>query len=352
MITRFALVGCGSIASKHVEAIARIDSAAIAAVCDHDANTAKTMGSKLNVPWFTDPAAMSEAVAFEVFSILTPSGDHARQVLELARFRRHFVVEKPMALRIQDADKMIAACDTLGSKIFVVKQNRYNPPVVALKAALDSGRLGKPVMGTVRLRWARHQAYYDARPWRGTWAQDGGVLTNQAAHHIDMLLWLMGEVESVMAMTATRLANIEAEDTGAAILRFVSGAVGIIEATTATRPRDLEGSLSILGEHGTVEIGGFYMNEMKTWNFTSPTPEDADVLRNCGNVPSIPAWNHEQYLRGVIDHLRDGTSGMVDGLQGRKSLELISAIYESAETGREVSLRFRPRNCRLGATDD
>ncbi|MBF0326116.1 MAG: Gfo/Idh/MocA family oxidoreductase [Alphaproteobacteria bacterium] len=345
---RFALIGCGTIAAKHIQALARIEDAAVACVCDRDATAARALGDQLEVPWFTDPAAMAEAQDFDVFSVLTPSGDHAATVLGLARFGRHFIIEKPMALRVEDADAMIAACDGAGAKIFVVKQNRCNPPVAALKAALTAGRMGKPVLATVRVRWSRPQAYYDARPWRGTWAQDGGVLTNQAAHHIDTLLWLMGDVESVSAMTATRLAAIEAEDTGVAILRFSSGALGVIEATTATRPKDLEGSVSVLCEKGSVEIGGFFMNELKTWQMTDQIPEDAEIFTTHARVPNIPAWNHEQYLRGVISSLRSGIAGMVDGLQGRKSLEVIMAIYEAAETGRTVDLRFRPQRCRLG----
>jgi predicted dehydrogenase len=348
MSFRFAMVGCGSIAAKHVEALGRIEGAGIVAVCDRDPAAAQRLGAVLGVPFFTQPAQMAEAVPFDVFSILTPSGDHAAQVLDLARFGRHFVVEKPMALRVEDADRMIAACDEAGAKIFIVKQNRYNPPVAALKRALDAGRLGRLVMGTVRVRWARHQAYYDQRPWRGTWAQDGGVLTNQAAHHVDMLIWMMGEVESVSAMTATRLVAIEAEDTGVAILRFTSGALGVIEATTGTRPRDLEGSLSVLGEKGSVEIGGFFTNELKTWAMAEPTSEDAQAFETFGTTPKIPAWNLEQYLRGVIAAVRENRSGLVDGLGGRRSLELINAIYESAETGRTIPLRFRPERCRLG----
>jgi len=348
MTIRFTLVGCGTIAGKHVEAIGRITDASIVAVCDRDLDTARRLGEKLGVPFFADVHQMATRVVFDAFTILTPSGDHAAQVLDLARYGRHFVIEKPMALRIDDADAMIAACDATGAKIFVVKQNRYNPPVVATRQALDSGRFGKMVMGTVRVRWARHQPYYDQRPWRGTWAQDGGVLTNQAAHHIDMLIWMMGEVESVQAMTTTRLAKIEAEDTGVAVLRFTSGALGVIEATTGARPRDLEGSLSLLGENGTVEIGGFFMNELKTWNFATEIPADATVFDRFGTTPALPAWNLEQYLRGVISSLREGRAGLVDGLGGRRSLELINAIYEAAETGRTIPLRFRPQRCRLG----
>jgi UDP-N-acetyl-2-amino-2-deoxyglucuronate dehydrogenase len=198
------------------------------------------------------------------------------------------------------------------------------------------------------VRWCRPQAYYDSDKWRGTWAWDGGVLTNQASHHIDMLEWMMGEVESVTAMTAQRLVNIEAEDTGVAILRFRNGALGVIEATTATRPRDLEGSISILGQYGAVVVGGFAMDRLQTWEFATPDPSDAEVFEAKGSNPDQFAWNHTQYLRAVVEAIRTGGKALVDGLEGRKSLELIHAIYESAETGKEVVLRFRPKQCRLG----
>ena len=178
-----------------------------------------------------------------------------------------------MALRLEDADRMIEACDMHGVKLFVVHQNRYNPPIVKAREALDHGRLGRLALGTVRLRWTRDQAYYDSESWRGTWQHDGGVFMNQAAHHIDMLTWFFGPVESVRAMAATRLVTIECEDTGVAVVRFESGALGVIEATTAARPKDLEGSLSILGEKGSVVIGGFFMNDLVTWNFADTQAE-------------------------------------------------------------------------------
>jgi len=345
---RFALVGCGSIAKKHIVSIERIEDAEIAAICDVDPAAAQGVGREHGLAYYTDCHEMAEKEDFDVFSILTPSGSHAHLISELVHYGRHFVVEKPLSLRIEDADQVIQACDENGLKIFVVQQNRYNLPVKKLKEAVVMGRFGKIVIGTVQVRWSRRQSYYDAKPWRGTWAQDGGVLTNQASHHIDMLSWLLGDVESVMALTSTRLAKIEAEDTGAAIIRFCNEALGIIEATTATRPKDLEGSISVLGEKGSVEIGGFFMNELKVWQFEEPVPEDETIFEKWGRNPDIWAWNHTEYLKDVIESLRKGKRGLVDGFEGRKSLELINAIYESAETGKMVSLRFRPRFCRLG----
>ena len=171
---------------------------------------------------------------------------------------------------------------------------------------------------------------------------------NQAAHHIDMLSWFMGSVESVRSLASTRLVKIECEDTGVAVMRFNSGALGVLEATTATRPRDLEGSISILGEKGSVVIGGFFMNELVTWDFEERQPIDDVVFERFGNNPSDVAYNHGEYLRDVIASIQSKKAALVDGLEGRKSLELITALYESVETNSDVQLRFRPKKCRLG----
>jgi predicted dehydrogenase len=212
-----------------------------------------------------------------------------------------------------------------------------------------AGRFGKIVIGTVRVRWCRPQSYYSQDPWRGTWEFDGGVLTNQASHHVDMLEWMMGDVESVYAMSRTALVAIEAEDTAVVVLRFASGALGVIEATTATRPKDLEGSLSILGEKGTVVVGGFAMNRMETWEFAEKQAGDEEVMtRYSVNPPNVYGFGHKAYYDHVVDCIRNDRRHLVDGLEGRKSLELISAIYESIESRREVALRFRPTRCRLG----
>ncbi len=345
---RFALIGCSKIATKHTESLGRINRAELAAVCDLNEARAQAFGSEYKVPHYKNYHRMLESETVDVVVVITPSGDHAERVLDLIQYHKHIVVEKPMALRLEDADAMIRAGDEAGIKLFVVQQNRFNRPIQALRKALDVGRFGKLVMGTVRVRWCRHQQYYDASPWRGTWAWDGGVLTNQASHHIDMLQWMIGDVESVAAMTATRLAHIEAEDTGVAIWRFRNGALGVVEATTATRPKDLEGSISILGEKGSVVIGGFAMDRLETWEFAEAQPEDELIFQTHGENPKEFAWNHTQYLQSVVDTIESGKKALVDGLEARKSLELINALYESAETGREVALRFRPKQCRLG----
>lgn len=350
---RFALIGCGRIAHKHAETISKnLSHACLVAVCDTSKERAETYARKYNVPAFDNMHLMMEKMAdqIDVVNVLTPTGYHAAHVIELAPYGRHIVVEKPMALTLEDADSMIGACDKAGIQFFVVKQNRYNTPVRKVREALQAGRFGKIAMGTVRVRWCRRQAYYDQDAWRGTWALDGGVFSNQASHHVDLLCWMLGGVESVFSYTARRLVNIEAEDCGIAVLRFRSGALGVIEATTATRPKDLEGSISILGAQGTVEIGGFAVNEMKVWQFETPQAEDAEVMTKYNqNPPDVYGFGHVMFLQHVIDSIRGkNKSGVVDGREGLVSLRVINAIYESAATGREVNLHFRPRFTQLG----
>lgn len=325
--------------------------ARLAAVCDTDPERARAFGERYGVPAFLSAGEMLDKAgsAIDVLSILTPSGSHARQTIELAPHGKHIVVEKPMALTLTDADAMIRACDVAGVKLFVVKQNRFNPPVVKLREAFEAGRFGKLVMGSVRVRWRRDQDYYDQDSWRGTWAEDGGVFANQASHHVDLLEWFLGEPESVYANARTALADIETEDTGVAVIRFASGALGVVEATTAARPDNLEGSLSILGEKGSVEVAGFAVNEIRTWRFADPRPEDADMQdRARSNPPDVYGFGHAAYLRNVVECIHHGGKALVDGLEGRKSLELISAIYESIFSGQEVRLRFRAQHSRLG----
>jgi UDP-N-acetyl-2-amino-2-deoxyglucuronate dehydrogenase len=350
-LLNFALVGCGRIAKRHSELLGlnQISNARLAAVCDIKEERAASIGNAVNVPYYTDMHKMMNSESVDVVVVLTESGVHADHVVALAPYGKHIVVEKPMALTLADADRMILACDRAGVKLFVVKQNRFNVPVIKLREALDAGRFGKMVMGTVRVRWSRSQDYYDQDAWRGTWALDGGVLANQASHHVDLLEWMLGQPVSVFAMAKTALVDIETEDTAAVLLRFADGAFGIIEATTAVRPKDLEGSISLLGEGGTVVIEGFAVNQMKTWNFVKPLPDDEDVLSKYSvNPPNVYGFGHQAYYEHVVDCIINNSQQLVDGLEGRKSLELISAIYESIETGREVTLRFAPKLCRLG----
>jgi predicted dehydrogenase len=345
------LVGCGRIARRHADLLGggKIDGARLVSVCDIQEERARKVAERHGVDWYTDMDEMMQSQQIDVVSVLTPSGDHAPHVINLARYGRNILVEKPMALTLDDSDAIISACDENGCRLFVVKQNRFNVPVLKLREAVEQGRFGQLVLGTVRVRWCRRQDYYDQDDWRGTWAKDGGVLTNQASHHVDLLEWMMGSVDTVFGRSTTALVKVEVEDTAVVTLRFRNGALGIIEATTAARPKDLEGSISILGERGTVEIGGFAVNRMKTWLFAEPMAGDDEVLeRYSCNPPDVYGFGHKTYYEHMVDCIVNDKQHLVDGLEARKSIELITAIYESIETGNEVSLRFRPKLCRLG----
>lgn len=353
MSIKIALVGCGRIAKRHVELLSggNIKGAELAGLCDSDVSKAQSLktAASLDVPVFEDMDDMMASIKPDAVAVLTPSGMHSEHTIRLAKHRKHIIVEKPMALTLDDADAMIRACDKAGIRLFVIKQNRFNVPVQKAREALENGRFGKLVLGTVRVRWCRPQHYYDQDSWRGTWKYDGGVLTNQASHHVDLLEWMLGDVESVFAKSTTALVNIEAEDTAVVTLKFRNGALGIIEATTATRPKDLEGSLSILGENGSVVIGGFAVNQLQTWNFTNEEPGDSEVLENYSvNPPDVYGFGHRSYYEHVVQCLAEQSAQLVDGLEGRRSLELIHAIYESIETGKEVFLRFQPNKVKLG----
>lgn len=347
----FAILGCGRIAKRHADLLGleQIRGARLVAVCDANALRAKTYGERYRVDAYTSLLELMQRTDIDVVSILTPSGMHAEQAVVVARSGRHVVVEKPMALTLEDADSMIAAAASASVRLFVVKQNRFNVPVLKMREALEQGRFGKLVLGTVRVRWCRDQAYYDQDQWRGTWAFDGGVLSNQASHHVDMLSWFMGDAVSVYAKGITALVNIEAEDTAAATLKFANGALGIIEATGAARPKDIEGSISVLGSTGAVEIAGFAMNSIRTWQFSEPAESDKAVLEKYSvNPPNVYGFGHHAYYEHVVHCLQTGKPAIVDGAEGKRSLELISALYESMASGREIEIPPQIAVSRLG----
>lgn len=348
---KFAIIGCGRIAKRHSDLLGnnQIENAQLVAVCDLIQEKAKAISNKFNIPHFTDMNEMMKSVDLDVVCVLTESGHHSKNVIELAKYGKHILVEKPMALTIDSSEDMILECLKENIRLFVVKQNRYNLPIIKLKEAIDSGRFGKLFMATVRVRWSRGQEYYDQDNWRGTWAMDGGVITNQASHHIDLLQWLMGKVDSVYAKGIRALANIEAEDTAAVVFKFLNGGIGLLEATTAVRPRDLEASISILGEKGSVEIGGFAVNKIIHWQFDEMKDEDSLIIKDSfENPPNVYGFGHKSYYQDIVNSILENTNHKVDGLEGKKSVEIISAIYESMETKKEVYLRFKPEKCKLG----
>lgn len=279
--------------------------------------------------------------ACDVVSICTPSGLHPAQGVLAAKAGKHVVTEKPMAISLRGADELVHACDDAHVHLFVVKQNRLNEPVKVLKRAVDQGRFGRLYVASCTVFWARPQDYYDQAPWRGTWEFDGGAFMNQASHYVDLIQWLMGPVESVMAKTATLARRIETEDTGVAALRFRSGALGVVQVTMLTHPKNLEGSITLLGEKGTAKIGGTAVNKVEHWEFADVRPEDDRIRSMDSNPPNVYGYGHEGYYRNVLAVLRGDARPETDGRAGRKSLELILGIYESAKTGRDVPLPLK-----------
>ncbi len=338
---RVALVGCGRISKNHFDAIAKLDGLSVCGVCDIVEQRAKDAGTALGVPWFTSYEKMLAEAPSEIVTIATPSGLHPAHGILAAKVGKHVVCEKPMAITLASADDLVRACDDAKVKLFVVKQNRLNPPIQLLKRAVEKGRFGKVYLANTTVRWTRPQEYYDQAPWRGTWEFDGGAIMNQASHYVDLMQWLVGPVESVIAKTATLARKIEAEDTGIAVLRFRNGALGTIEVTMLTYPKNLEGSITILGEKGTVKIGGTAVNRVEKWEFAEPDPDDALVESANTNPSSVYGSGHEGYYRNVLGVLRGEAIPDTDGRGGRKSLELILGIYQSARTGREVPLPLK-----------
>jgi UDP-N-acetyl-2-amino-2-deoxyglucuronate dehydrogenase len=338
---RVALVGCGRISKNHFEAIDQIDGLELVAVCDADPERAAKAAADWNVPDFNSYEKMLKDAKADVITIATPSGLHADQGVAAAQAGKHVVMEKPMAISLTGADALVQACDKAGVQLFVVKQNRLNPPVQLLKRAIDRGRFGRIYMASCIVHWARPQEYYDQAPWRGTWEFDGGAFMNQASHYVDLIQWLMGPVESVMAKTATLARRIETEDSGVAILKFRSGALGSIQVTMLAYPRNLEGSVTILGEKGSVKIGGTAVNKVDLWQFAEYDDDDKLVVAADTNPPNVYGLGHQGYYRNVLAVLRGEAKPDTDGRAGRKSLELILGIYESAKTGREVPLPLR-----------
>lgn len=347
---RFALLGCGRVSSRHVDAlIHKSTGCELVAVCDTVVERARAYARELGVPAFASAPEMYAALPIDVVDIATPSGFHAEHALEAMERGLNVVVEKPMALRLGDAARMQAEAERRGLTLWVAHQNRYNPALIAARRAVEEGRLGKLVLATIRLRWFREQSYYDQDDWHGTWAMDGGVLSQQAVHHVDALRWIGGDVVSVEAQCATRLARMECEDTVVGTVRFASGALGAIEATTAARPCDLEASLSLLGEHGTIVVGGIAMNRIEQWQFTEPTDEDARIpAEHSIEVPNGYGFGHNDLFTNVARSIRDGAPVSIGAQDGIDTLRLLHAVYASDERRARVAMAERPESGRLG----
>jgi UDP-N-acetyl-2-amino-2-deoxyglucuronate dehydrogenase len=336
---RFAIVGCGRISQNHFDAIAKhSDRCEVAAVCDVAPVALEKAVSQTGAPGFRDYSKMLQTVSADCVVLTTPSGLHSSQAIQAAKSGFHVMTEKPMATRWRDGLAMVESCDAAGVHLFVVKQNRRNATLQLVKQAIEQKRFGRIYSVAVNVFWSRPQEYYDSAKWRGTWEFDGGAFMNQASHYIDLFDWLIGPVESVMAYTGTLARNIQVEDTGVACLRWRSGALGTLNVTMLAYPKNFEGSITILGENGTVRIGGLAVNEIQNWQFADQRPEDKNVASASYQTTSVYGFGHPLYYDNIIKTLWGEAEPETDGREGLKSLELLIALYLSARDGRHVAL--------------
>lgn len=334
----FAVIGCGRIAPNHGQALASLEGARLIAAADVIYERAASFTERFGGEPYSSYKEMLERSDIDAVCICTPSGLHAEIGIAAATAGKHVLVEKPMALSLKDADALIAACEQNQVKLGVVHQNRFNPAIVRLRQALESGRFGQINTGTAVLRWHRDQNYYAQAPWRGTWAQDGGCLMNQTIHCIDLLQWMMGPVESVHAYTATRMREIEAEDNAAAVLRFENGALGMIESSVTIYPKNLEETLNIFGATGTVVVGGVAVNRIEAWRFADGVDtEEAVLAEQLADPSSVYGFGHQPMIADFIHAVNEDRDPVVPGWEGRKALEIILGIYKSSRTGQPVS---------------
>lgn len=339
---KYALIGCGRISPNHIAA-ALHNKLEIVAMCDLvEANMAEKIAKfdlDKTIPQYTDYKEMLQKEKPELVAICTESGKHAQIALDCIANGCNIIIEKPIALSLEDADKIIEAAEKSGVKVCACHQNRFNKSIVKIREAIEKQRFGKMFYGTAHIRWNRGYEYYSRAKWRGTWEQDGGALMNQCIHNIDLLRWMMGdEIEEVVGMTDKLNHDyIDAEDLGIALIKFKNGAYGIVEGTTDIYPRNLEETLYLFGEKGTVKAGGHSVNIIEEWNFADllDNPEEVKAKFH-ENPPNVYGFGHTPLYADVIDAIKNNRQPKVDAYAGKRALELVLAIYKSAYEGKIV----------------
>lgn len=336
---KVAVLGLGRIAETHFNAIMQHpQDLELVAVCDADEHRLQSVAQQYHVTGYHDLDQMLLNTDADVVVICTPSGMHAMQTLKVAQSGRHVITEKPMATYWQDGLSMVKACENAGVRLYVVKQNRLNAPIQQLKKAIQQGRFGRIYLANTNVFWNRQDDYYRMASWRGTRRMDGGVFMNQASHYVDILYFLMGPVQSIQAFTGTLARHIETEDTGVVNFLFRSGAMASLNVTMLTYPKDREGSITILGDKGTVRIGGVALNQIEQWEFADELPEDEEIKTKNYATDSVYGFSHPLYYDNVIKSLRGLEKPLVDGQEGLASLELLIAIYRSARDHVTINL--------------
>ncbi len=345
---KYALIGCGRIAVNHIKA-ALSNKLDIVAVCDILPEKAETLLGKYGlendstIKRYADYKKMAETERPELVSIATESGIHAEIALYCIERGINVIIEKPMAMSMEDADRIISLAEEKNVKVSACHQNRFNPAVRELRKALEAGRFGRLSHGSINVRWNRDRSYYEQAPWRGTWAQDGGALMNQCIHGIDLLRWMMGDgIEEVYGATRRRFHDyLEAEDIGMAVIKFKNGSIGTIEGTTNVYPKNLEETLYIFGEKGTVKIGGTSTNNIDVWEFADETEADLKIKGLKEATSNVYGNGHTSLFADMIDAIENDRRPYVDAAAGRNALEVVLAIYKSQKTGKPVRLPLR-----------
>jgi predicted dehydrogenase len=346
---RVALIGCGRVAGHHLRSIAKVDGGEIVAVCDLMEEKAAAYGKEYGIPHFTNYHEMLTKVqGIDVVAIITPSGMHFEHGMEvMQRYRKHLIVEKPTFMRPEQLHAAYGVADELGLRIFPVFQNRHNKAVQRVKRSLENGELGDIRIMAVRVRWCRPQRYYDLSDWRGTYSHDGGALTNQGIHHVDLLRYLGGEVKRVSSVMRTLGANIPVEDTVVGTMTYATNAVGVLEVTTSARPDDFEASLSIVGSNGLAQLGGWAVNELQVF-----TPDPSACTESSEKIPDAYGFGHITVYQNLVASLRDGKTFPVDRHDCLNSLKLLHAFYRSDEARDWVDVDSTDQSTRLGMPDD
>jgi predicted dehydrogenase len=335
---RFGLVGCGRVAPRHAQSLRELDGGCLVAVADIRGSRVERFAGEYGAESYTDYRYLLDRDDLDVITISTPSGLHARMAIDAMQAGKHVIVEKPMALNLDDAGRMISVAQAMSRKLCVVLQNRYNPPMQELRGVVDSGRLGRLLLGNATVRWYRPQEYYED-DWHGTWAMDGGALMNQSIHHIDALQWLLGAPESVFTYTATLAHRMEAEDVGVASIRFRSGALGTVEGSTVTYPENMEGSVAVFGEFGSLKVGGTALNRKVIWKIRDALEHEREAItREEVDPPSVYGQSHKAVIADMIEAIREDRQPRTHGREARKSLALVLAMYQSARTGVPVTV--------------
>jgi predicted dehydrogenase len=343
------IIGMGRIFQKHLDAINYYKKYFfIESVCDNNIKNLNKIKFKNKIKKFNNIDETCNKSRADIAVILTPSGYHYKHILKVSKFFKNIIVEKPMVMNFSDAKKIIKYFDYQKKNLFIVKQNRFNPAIIKLKDAIDKKRFGKIFLATIRLRWNRNNNYFLQDSWRGTWKLDGGVLANQASHHIDLLQWLVGDVKSVYAKTIKIVKSTNVPDTCVCVVKFKNGAIGSIETTTAAQPKNIEGSISILGTKGTVVIGGFAVSKIDVWDFNKKEKVDKNIKKFSSVNKNVYGFGHKEFYKNVYNFILKKKNSVTTYNDGAKSIKLIDKIYTSSELSKEIFINDKYFSKKLG----